>query len=136
MIYQLSQTDVNQLQTLRKQIPLYYSKKDGLKIIDIIDRALQNRCLETKDIYEFLEVLPRIIPSSQEKTKSESENQNTDWTACIDEHRARYRREMERLHRMLSNWIFIQSADYRKSMTPLKKPRKEKLNDVGLGIKE
>ena len=137
MAYQLSKTDANQLQTLRGQIPLHYSDEDAVRLVDIIDRALLNGCLDNDDIYELLEVLPKIIPSSQEETQSESETQNTDWNEYIDERRARYKREMERLHQMLSNWVFMQSAVYRKNMVSLDSPiERSKANNIGLGIKK
>lgn len=137
MAYQLSKTDMNQLQTLRGQIPLHYSDEDAVRLVDIIDRALLNGCLDKDDVYELLEVLPKIIPSSQEKIQSESETQNTDWNEYIDERRARYKREMERLHQMLSNWVFMQSAVYRKNMVSLDRPiEKLKANNIGLGIKK
>jgi DNA-binding transcriptional MerR regulator len=137
MAYQLSKTDVNQLQTLRGQIPLHYSDEDAVRLVDIIDRALLNVCLDNDDVYELLEVLPKIIPSSQEKTQSESEIQNTDWNEYIDERRARYKREMERLHQILSNWVFMQSAVYRKNMEPFDRPtERSKANNIGLGIKK
>lgn len=137
MAYQLSKSDVNQLQTLRGQIPLHYSDEDAVRLVDIIDRALLNGCLDNDDVYELLEVLPKIIPSSQEKTQSESEIQNTDWNDYIDERRARYKREMERLHQALSNWVFMQSAVYRKNMEPLDRPiERSKANNIGLGIKK
>lgn len=60
MAYQLSKTDMNQLQTLRKQMPLYYSDEDVVRLVDIIDRALLNGCLDKDDVYELLEVLPSI----------------------------------------------------------------------------
>lgn len=137
MAYQLSKTDVNQLQTLRGQIPLHYSDEDAVRLVDIIDCALLNGCLDNDDIYELLEVLPKIIPSSQEETQSESETQNTYWNEYIDERRARYKREMERLHQMLSNWVFMQSAVYRKNMEHLDSPiERSKANNIGLGIKK
>ena len=137
MAYQLSKTDANQLQTLRGQIPLHYSDEDAVRLVDIIDRALLNGCLDNDDIYELLEVLPKIILSSQEETQSESETQNTDWNEYIDERRARYKREMERLHQMLSNWVFMQSAVYRKNMESLDSPsERSKANSIGLGIKK
>ena len=137
MAYQLSKTDVNQLQTLKGQIPLHYSDEDAVRLVDIIDRALLNGCLDNDDVYELLEVLPKIIPSSQEKTQSEPEIQTKDWNEYIDERRARYKREMERLHQMLSNWVFMQSAVYRKNMDPLDRPiERSKGNNIGLGIKK
>ena len=137
MAYQLSKTDMNQLQTLRKQMPLYYSDEDVVRLVDIIDRALLNGCLDKDDVYELLEFLPIIIPSSKEKTQSEAENQNTDWNEYIDERRTRYKREMERLHQMLSNWVFMQSAVYRKNMESVDRPsEKSKTNNNWLGIKK
>lgn len=137
MAYQLSKTDMNQLQTLRGQIPLHYSDENAVRLVDIIDRALLNGCLDKDDVYELLAVLPKIIPSSQEKIQFESETQNTDWNEYIDERRARYKREMERLHQMLSNWVFMQSAVYRKNMVSLDRPiEKLKANNIGLGIKK
>lgn len=137
MAYRLSKTDVNQLQILRDQISLHYSDEDAARLVDIIDRALLNDCLDKDDVYELLEVLPKIIPSSQEKAQSELEIQNTDWNEYIDERRARYKREMERLHQVLSNWVFMQSAAYRKNMEPLDRPiERSRANNIGLGIKK
>ena len=137
MTYQLSETDMKQLQTLRGQIPLHYSEDDAVRMVDIIDRALLNGCLDKNDIYELLEVLLRIIPSSTGKTLFESGTQNTDWNEYIDEHRARYRHKMEQLHQVLSNWVFMLNAVYRKNMEPPDRSvDRSKSNNIGLGIKE
>ena len=92
--------------------------------------------LDESDIYELMEVLPRIIPSPQEAPQEKPVSQSVDWNEYIDEQRVRYRREMERLYLTLSNWIFMHSAVYRKNMEPLEKPvGKAKFNSIGQGIK-
>jgi len=137
MTYQLSETDKVQLRILREQIFLQYSEEDALKIDKIIARALQNGWMNKDDVYELIEVLPRIIPSSKEKPQVKPETQNTDWNEYIDVRRARYRRAMERLHQVLSNWAFMQSAVYRKNMEPLASPiGKAKFNNIGQGIRK
>ena len=78
-----------------------------------------------------------MIPLPKEEPRITSEIQNTDWNDYIDERRARYKREMERLHQALSNWVFMQSAVYRKNMEPLDRPiERSKANNIGLGIKK
>lgn len=104
---------------------------------EIIDRALLNGWMSKDDVYELVEVLPRIIPSPKEAPKEETESKSVDWNEYIDEQRVRYRREMERLHQTLSTWIFMQSAVYRKNMEPLEKTvGKTKFNSIGQGIKK
>lgn len=137
MIYQLSETDKAQLSTFRTQLFHRYREEDALIMDEIIDRALLNGWMSKDDVYELVEVLPRIIPSLQETPQEKSESQSMDWNEHIDEQRVRYRREMERLHQTLSNWIFMHSAVYRKNMEPLEKPvGKAKFNSVGQGIKK
>lgn len=137
MTYQLNETDRIQLHTLREQLFLCYSKEDALIMDEIIDRALLNGWMSKDDVYELIEVLPRIIPSPIEEPQAKPENQSADWNEYIDELRVRYRREMERLHQTLSTWIFMQSTVYRKNMESLEKPvGKAKFNSIGQGIKK
>lgn len=104
---------------------------------EIIDRVLFNGWIGKDDVYVLIEVLPRIIPSPIEKPQVKVESQNTDWKEYIDEQRARYRREMEQLHQMLSNWVFMQSSIYRKNMEPIEKPvGKAKFNNIGQRIQK
>lgn len=137
MIYQLSETDKAQLSTFRTQLFHRYREEDALIMNEIIDRALLNGWMSKDDVYELVEVLPRIIPSPKEAPKEETESKSVDWNEYIDEQRVRYRREMERLHQTLSTWIFMQSAVYRKNMEPLEKTvGKTKFNSIGQGIKK
>lgn len=137
MTYQLSETDKAQLSTFRTQLFHRYREEDALIMDEIIDRALLNGWMSKDDVYELVEVMPRIIPSPKETPKEKSESQSVGWNEYIDEQRVRYRREMERLHQTLSTWIFMQSAVYRKNMEPLEKPvGKTKFNSVGQGIKK
>lgn len=137
MTYQLSETDKVQLSTFRTQLFHRYREEDALIMDEIIDRALLNGWMSKDDVYELVEVLPRIIPSPKETPQEQSESQSVDWNEYIDEQRVRYRREMERLHQTLSTWVFMQSAVYRKNMEPLEKPvGKAKFNSIGQGIKK
>ena len=136
MTYQLNETDKAQLSTFRTQLFYRYREEDALIMDKIIERALLNGWMSKDDVYELVEVLPRIIPSPQETPQEKSESQSVDWNEYIDEQRARYKREMERLRQTLSNWIFMQSAVYRKNMELLEKPvGKVKFNSIGQGIK-
>lgn len=137
MTYQLSETDKAQLHILREQIFLQYRKEDAQKIDKIIDRTLINGWIDKDDVYELIEVLPRIIPLPKEEPQVKPKSQHTDWNEYIDERRARFRREMERLHQTLSNWIFMQSAVCRKNIEPLSGPvGKAKFDNIGQGIKK
>lgn len=132
MTYQLSETDKAQLNTFRTHLFNRYRKKDALIMDEIIDRALLNGWMSKDDVYELVEVLPKIIPSPKDTTHEKSESQSVDWNEYMDEQRVRYRREMERLHQTLSTWLFMQSAIYRKNMEPLEKPvGRAKFNSLG-----
>lgn len=137
MKYNLTQTQVLQIAVWAVDFDKYYSSSDVLVLTNIAKKAVSNMFLDESDIYELMEVLPRIIPSPQEPPQEKSESQSVDWNEYIDEQRARYRREMERLHQMLSTWIFMQSAVYRKNVEPLEKTVGEiKFNSIGQGIKK
>lgn len=137
MTYQLSETDQVQLSTFRTQLFYCYREEDALIIDEIIERALFNGWISKDEVYELLKVLPRIIPWSRENPQEKSENQSVDWNEYIDEQRARYRREMERLYQTLSTWIFMQSAVCRKNMEFLERPvGKIKFNSIGQEIKK
>ena len=137
MTYQLSETDRNQLRTVRAQLFIRYKEEDALIMDEIIERALLNGWISKDDVYELVEILPKIIPSPIEKLQVKTESRNADCDEHIDEQRVRYRLEMERLHQTLSNWIFMQSAIYRKNMESLEKPvGKAKPNNIGQGIKK
>lgn len=137
MTYQLSETDKAQLRTLREQIFLQYNEEDALKMEKIIARSLPNGWMDKDDVYELIDVLPRIILSPKEEPQIKPESQNLDWNVYIDERRARYKHEMERLHQTLSNWVFMQSTVYRKNMEPLASSiGRAKINNMGQGIKK
>lgn len=137
MIYQLSETDKAQLHTLKEQIFRQYKEDDAHKIKNIITRALQNGWVDKNDVYELIDILPRMIPTPEEESQIKPETQNTDWDEYIDEHRARYKREMERLYQTLSNWVFMQSAVYRKNIETIANPtEKARFNNMGQGIKK
>ena len=79
---------------------------------EIIDRALLNGWMSKDDVYELVEVLLRIIPSSKETPKEKPKSKSVDWNEYIDDQRVRYRSEMERLMQTLSTWIFMQSDSW------------------------
>lgn len=118
MTYQLSETDRAQLYTLRKHLLLHYNEADALIMEKLTSRALENGWMNKEDVYELIELLPRIIPAPKEELQGEQERPDADWNVSIDECGARYKREMERLYQLLSNWVFMQSAIYRKNMDP------------------
>lgn len=138
MTYQLNETDRVQFQILREQVFLYYVEEDALKIDIIIERALLNGWIDKSDIYELIEVLPRIVSSL---TNIEShvtiDSQNTDWNVYIDERRGKYKREVERLYQLLSNWIFMHNVIYRKNVKSFENQNKKVMSiNIGQGIKK
>lgn len=138
MTYQLNETDRVQFQILREQVFLYYVEEDALKIDIIIERALLNGWIDKSDIYELIEVLPRIVSSL---TNIEShvtiESQNTDWNVYIDERRGKYKREVDRLYQLLSNWIFMHNVIYRKNVKSFENQNKKVMSiNIGQGIKK
>ena len=137
MQYDLTQTQVLQIAVWAEAFDKYYSNSDVLILRSIAQKAVSDMFLDESDIYELMEVLPRIIPSPQEAPQEKPVSQSVDWNEYIDEQRTRYRREMERLHQTLSNWIFMQSTVYWKNMEPIEKPvGKAKFNSIGQGIKK
>jgi hypothetical protein len=137
MKYDLTQTQVLQIMAWLEEFERYYCDSDILILKNIANKAVVNMYLDETDVYELIEVLPRMIPLPKEEPRVNSEIQNTDWNEYIDVRRARYKREMERLHQVLSNWVFMQSAVYRKNMEPLDRPvERLKSNSIGLGIKK
>lgn len=116
MIYQLSETDKVRLKVLKEKIQFHYKEEDARILDEIINRALINGWMDKDDVYELIEILPKIIPMPVEKSHKKLETQNQDWGEYVDEHKARYRREMERLLQVLSNWVFMESAVHRKNM--------------------
>lgn len=138
MTYQLNETNRVQFQILREQVFLYYVEEDALKIDIIIERALLNGWIDKSDIYELIEVLPRIVSSL---TNIEShvtiESQNTDWNVYIDERRGKYKREVDRLYQLLSNWIFMHNVIYRKNVKSFENQNKKVMSiNIGQGIKK
>ncbi len=137
MIYQLSETDKACLIILKEKIFLHYKEDDAQILDEIINRAILNDWMSKDDVYELIERLPKIIPMPVEKINDETESHNAEWNVYIDEHKARYRHEMEKLHQILSNWIFLECAVHRKSMEYFEKGNKKvNLNNVGQGIKK
>lgn len=136
MIYQLSKTESAQLIALKEQLFLYYNEDDAKKLYVIIDRALCNGWIDKDDIYKLIEVLPRIIPLPKEHSSQKADAQNTDWNEYIDEHRVKYKREMERLYHILSNWVFMQNAIYQKNSDPIEESAADGFsNTIHHGIK-
>lgn len=136
--YQLNETDRVQFQILKEQVFLYYVEEDALKIDIIIERALLNGWIDKSDIYELIEVLPRIVSSL---TNIEShvtiDSQNTDWNVYIDECRGKYKREVDRLYQLLSNWIFMHNVIYRKNVKSFENQNKKVMSiNIGQGIKK
>ena len=138
MTYQLNETDRVQFQILKEQVFLYYVEEDALKIDIIIERVLLNGWIDKSDIYELIEVLPRIVSSL---TNIEShvtiDSQNTDWNVYIDERRGKYKREVDRLYQLLSHWIFMHNVIYRKNVKSFENQNKKVMSiNIGQGIKK
>lgn len=137
MQYNLTQTQVLQISVWAEDFDKHYSNSDVLVLRDIAQRATSNMFLDESDIYELMEVLPRIIPSPRETPQKNPASQSTDWGEYTDKQRVRYKREMEHLYQMLSTWLFMQSAVYRKNMKSFEKPvGKAEFNSLGKGIKK
>lgn len=116
MVYHLNETELNQLNVWCPQLFKYYSEADTLLIENIVIRALSNGYLDADDIYELIELLPRIIPENSDRQNDKQEDHIENGYGYMDEQKARYKREMGRLRQTLSSWIFLQSAVYRKNM--------------------
>lgn len=125
MVYYLNEIELNQLSVWSSQLFRYYSESDALLLSGIADKAQSNAYLDENDIYELLELLPRITSEKEEKISEEHKDVDSDWRGYIEEHQARYRREIDRLHQMLSSLIFLQSAVYRKNIKPEGNPLKK-----------
>lgn len=136
--YQLNETDRVQFQILKEQVFLYYVEEDALKIDIIIERALLNGWIDKSDIYELIEVLPRIVSSlTNVESHITIDSQNTDWNVYIDERRGKYKREVDRLYQLLSNWIFMHNVIYRKNVKSFENQNKKVMSiNIGQGIKK
>lgn len=136
--YQLNETDRVQFQILKEQVFLYYVEEDALKIDIIIERALLNGWIDKSDIYELIEVLPRIVSSlTNVESHVTIDSQNTDWNVYIDERRGKYKREVDRLYQLLSNWIFMHNVIYRKNVKSFENQNKKVMSiNIGQGIKK
>lgn len=136
--YQLNETDRVQFQILKEQGFLYYVEEDALKIDIIIERALLNGWIDKSDIYELIEVLPRIVSSlTNVESHITIDSQNTDWNVYIDERRGKYKREVDRLYQLLSNWIFMHNVIYRKNVKSFENQNKKVMSiNIGQGIKK
>lgn len=116
MKYNLSQTQIGQIVACSKGFEWYYSKTNYLILINITEKAIMNQYLDEEDIYELLDVLPKIIPQYTREPDHMQEDSDSNWQEYIDEQWSRYKREMNKLHQSLSSLIFLQSAVYRKNM--------------------
>ncbi len=134
MIYQLSETDKVRLKALKEKIHFHYKDEDAQILDEIISRALINGWMDKDDVYELIEILPKIIPMPVEKSREKAETQNQDWDEYIDEHRAKYKHETERLLQVLSNWVFMESAVHQKNMERCN--GKRNLHHIGQGMKK
>lgn len=119
MEYCFNQSQIHQMEAWLPDLQKYYSEDDASILKTIIQKAVTSKYLGESDIYKLLDVLPKIVSMLDEKSQIIKENFNTDWNEYIDEHRAKYKRETEKLYHLLSNWVFMQSAVYRRNMEPL-----------------
>lgn len=133
MIHHLSETDMAQLETLKERANSYYHKEDAIRLERVIERVLQKGLMDETDIYELIDVLPKIIPMPVEEDFPE-EKQGTDWKECIDENHSMFKREMEKLYQMLSNRVFMQNAIYQRNLEHRNPHCKIRSNDIKHGI--
>lgn len=119
MVYHLNKTELSQISTWSAQLSGCYSESDAIQLCNIARKALANGYLDENDVYELLDLLPRIIPEPEEQEIRKSDDDIVDWQEYMDEHQVKYKREMDKLRQTLSNWIFLQSAVYRKNIKPV-----------------
>ena len=120
MQYYLNQTQIHQMEVHLFNIEKYYSENDASILKIIIQKAIISKYLDETDIYRLLDVLPRILPQSIDDLQIIQEESDNNWNEYIDEHRAKYKREMEKLYQALSSWIFMQKAVYQRNTKSLK----------------
>lgn len=109
-IYHLSETDTNQIKTWLPLLPEYYSESDAAKLLIIFQKAITSAYLEKNDVYELLEYLPRTIPKLHEERCCPKDEQSTNWHVYLDEKQITFKRNLEKLYHLLSNWIFLQNS--------------------------
>lgn len=131
MRYYLSETEINQIKVWLTMLPEYYSEQDAAKLLGIFQKAIVSANLESNDVYELLEYLPRMIPKVYEETNCPKEEQNYDWHVNLDMKKANYRREIKKLFQLLSNWIFLQNAHCCKNRETVEQP-KDKFQALGI----
>ena len=118
MLYHLNETELIQFNTWSTKLSRYYIESDVLHLHKIACKALTNGYLDENDIYELLDILPRIILDAKAEVVDQPAEDVTDWQENMDEQLVKYKREMDKLRQTLSNWIFLQSAVYRKNIKP------------------
>ena len=116
MIYAFSETERCQLLAWLPSFSENYSVADAARLEYIIQAALTKGFFDENDVSELLDLLPRIIPSPVDESKEAKVDDNPDWNVYLDEHQERFKREIEALRKQLSNWLFMQSVLYRKSI--------------------
>lgn len=116
MIYAFSETERCQLLVWLPSFAANYAVADAARIEHIIQAALTKGFFDENDVSELLDLLPRIIPSPVDESKKAKDDDNPDWNMYLDEHQERFKREVEALRKQLSNWLFMQSVLYRRSI--------------------
>ena len=119
MLYYLNESERNQLCLWFAQISVLYHEEDALRLKCIFSKALATGYFDEGNVYELLELLPKIIPEKKNRIEESLEERNSDWQEYMDNQRSGYKREMSKLHQSLSSWIFLQSAVYRNNVQPV-----------------
>ena len=118
MNYHLNETERKHIQTWIPLIQEYYLESDAVQLVAIMQNALSKGFMDENEIYQLLNLLPRIIPHQHEETAEVDVAEESKWDAYIDEQQARYKREIDKFRQLLSNWIFLQNAVYRRNLKP------------------
>ncbi len=116
MVYHLNETELSQMMTWLSEVTEYYSETDTARLESVFNRALSTGQLEECDIYELLEVLPRIKPMTYAEIRSEEQLSITDWESYMSEQQARFKRDTENMCRAFSKWTFMVHAVYRRNV--------------------
>lgn len=116
MNYHLNETERKQLQTWIPLVQAYYLESNAVQLVAIMQNALSKGFMDENEIYQLLNLLPRIIPRPHEEKAEVDVAEKFKWDAYIDEQQARYKREIDKFRQLLSNWIFLQNAVYRRNL--------------------
>ena len=131
MVYILNKTTQAMFREWNSSVANYYSTEDADSLRTIIQKGISAGYLSNDDVYDLLEVLPRIIPqiSTNRIHEDDTDSERIDpWEENQNEQLNKLRKEVTHFHHVLSNWIFLQGAVYQKQ---LRYRRDAELNRIG-----